>query len=414
MLDKISETVANQLFEAKLNLSAINLAIRNAKSLNFNSSQMARLSSYKAKMFSEKKTVEFNALAELVTKNVDKLSNGWMAIAYYKENNNKKTSRQLFLTPLEDNISVSDVIDTLNKNQNNSNNPQLLFKKYIDDSKINLYRLQVNNKAISILQSIIMENNKQSYEEIITAHAFSRWCERILNRLDTDNLSIEERKEILQSIHKDFSHATLKYSQKDTEKDFYLNEDSMIIYCVKNNTIISIWKNDFGFSCEEINASITLKQFDYLNKKQKEVEEEDENLDKEIFTIKGNIDTQKLELTQLKEELHSLKERIKKWEQNIQDKEEEIVDLQNKKNQVQKELIKEENILFTKFKPEALVEDNDYSIMREEVPEIKMDLNFVLDEDNDIFEVDPVEEKKDSIILLDANKNKKVYEEIYC
>ena len=121
-----------------------------------------------------------------------------------------------------------------------------------------------------------------------------------------------------------------------------------------------------------------------------------------------------MELAQLKEELHSLKERIKKWEQNIQDKEEEIIDLQNKKNQVQKELIKEENILFTKFKPEALVEDNDYSIMREEVPEIKMDLNFVLDEDNDIFEADPVEEKKDNIVLLDANKNKKIYEEIYC
>ena len=406
MLDTISENIGNQLFEAKLTLSAINLAMRNAKSLDFDSSKMARLTSYKTKIYNDKKALEFNALSELVTQDVDLLSNGWMAIAYYKDNN-KNSARQLFLTPLK-NISVSEAIDVLNKNQNNIS-PQKLFKNYIDEQQINIYRLQVNNKAVSLLQSIIMEESKQQYKEIITAHAFKRWCERILNNLDSNSLSISERKKVLQDIHKDFSSAKLKYSQKETSKDFYLNEDSMIIYCVKKNTIISIWKNDFGFSCDDINASITLKQFEYINKKQNDVEEENNNLSTEISNIEETISNQKTILAQLKEELFLLKEKIEDKEQDIQLGQEQIKELKNKINQSKKDLMKEENILFKKFKPEALVEDNDYSIIKENIPEIKMDLNFSLDEDNDIYDVELFENKKEksSIILLDIDKPNK-------
>lgn len=406
MLDTISENIGNQLFEAKLTLSAINLAMRNAKSLDFDSSKMARLASYKTKIYNDKKALEFNALSELVTQDVDLLSNGWMAIAYYKDNN-KNSARQLFLTPLK-NISVSEAIDVLNKNQNNIS-PQKLFKNYIDEQQINIYRLQVNNKAVSLLQSIIMEESKQQYKEIITAHAFKRWCERILNNLDSNSLSISERKKVLQDIHKDFSSAKLKYSQKETSKDFYLNEDSMIIYCVKKNTIISIWKNDFGFSCDDINASITLKQFEYINKKQNDVEEENNNLSTEISNIEETISNQKTILAQLKEELFLLKEKIEDKEQDIQLGKEQVKELQNKINQSKKDLMKEENILFKKFKPEALVEDNDYSIIKENIPEIKMDLNFSLDEDNDIYDVELFENKKEksSIILLDIDKPNK-------
>ena len=407
MLDTISENIGNQLFDAKLTLSAINLAIKNARNLNFDASKMARLISYKTKIYNDKKSLEFNALADLVTKDVDMLSNGWMAIAYYKDNN-KRSARQLFLTPLK-NMSVSEVVDILNKNQNNIS-PQKLFKNYIDDQQINIYRLQVNNKAVSLLQSIIMEDSKQEYEEIITAHAFKRWCERILNNLNANTLSVSERKKVLQDIHKDFSSAKLKYSQQETSKDFYLNEESMIIYCVKKNTIISIWKNDFGFSCNDINASITLKQFEYINQKQKNVEIESNNLLTEISNIENDISSQETSLLQLKEELSLLKEKIKDKEQDIQLEQEQIKELKEQINQAKKDLVKEENILFKKFKPEALVEDNDYSIIKEDIPEIKMDLNFSLDDDNDIYDVEILKNKKEksSIILLDLdNKQNK-------
>ena len=380
MLDSISDKTEQELFELKIKLSAINLAIRNAQRLKFDRSKVSSLYSMKANIIAEKKKKEFEALAELVTKDITLLSNGWMAIAYFK--GNKQSSRQLFLTPLKDNISSSSVANILNKNP--AHQPQEILKPLLDEQKLTLYRLQVNNKAIEILQSIIMEDNEENDREIITAHAFRRWCERILDGTNSNNLDVEERKVILQKIHEDFSKAILKYSQEETGKDFYLNENSMIIYCVKNHTIISLWKNDFGFSFEDINIDITLKQFDFINKKKQELKDRQIQLDEKIQFCTETLDDYNDKLEELKEEYQKIKERIKKKEKDIETEKNKILEFNNQKNNLEESLRKEEGILFKKFKPEAMSDDNDYSIMEDNLPDIKMDLSFAFNDENEV------------------------------
>lgn len=380
MLDSINEKTEQEFFELKTKLSAINLAIKNAQRLKFDRSKISTLYSMKANVITEKKKKEFEALTELVTKDITLLSNGWMAIAYFK--GNKQTSRQLFLTPLKDNISSSHVANILNKNS--SRQPQEILKPFLDEQKLTLYRLQVNNRAIEILQSMIMEDNKENNREIVTAHAFRRWCERILDGINSNNLDVEGRKEILQKIHEDFSKATLKYSQDETGKDFYLNEKSMIIYCVKNHTIISLWKNDFGFSFEDINIDITLKQFDFINKKKQELKEGQNQLDEKIQSCNEVLEEYNEELEELKEEYQKLKEKIKKQEENIELEKNKIFKLTNEKINLEENLRKEEGILFKKFKPEAMTEDDDYSIMEDNLPDIKMDLSFTFNDENEV------------------------------
>lgn len=381
MLDSISNKTEQELFGLKTKLSAINLAIKNAQRLKFDRSKISSLYSMKANVIAEKKKKEFEALSELVTKDVTLLSNGWMAIAYFK--GNKQTSRQLFLTPLRDNISSSSVTNILNKNS--SRLPHEILRPFLDEQKLTVYRLQVNNRAIEILQSMIMEENKENDREIITAHAFRRWCERILNEVNSNTLNVDERKQVLQEIHKDFSKAILKYSQEETGKDFYLNENSMIIYCVKNHTIISLWRNDFGFSFEDINIDITLKQFDFINKKKQEFKEGKVQIEDEIQSCNECIETYNNELEELKEEYQKLKEKIKQKEEDIESEKTKILNFNNKKNKLEENLRKEEGILFKKFKPEAMTDDDDdYSIIEDNLPDIKMDLSFTFNDENEV------------------------------
>ena len=175
----------------------------------------------------------------------------------------------------------------------------------------------------------------------VTDHAIQRWRERILHQSDITELDNASRKKYTEEVREAFKNAKLEYTELETNNNFYLNHDSMILFCACGNVIISLWVNDFGFSYDEINHLITLKQFEYLRKYQKEVYEQRDSLNKEVEVVND-------ELKSLEEERKALTARINEITKLKKEKNQHLIDLNDEAVTLMNDLIRQEKILFTK------------------------------------------------------------------
>ena len=94
----------------------------------------------------------------------------------------------------------------------------------------------------------------------ITEHAYLRWMQRVVG--DGKHPSKEQ---IIKDIKKDFSGASFIYHKERDDTYFFLNKESMVVYCVKGKTLASLWKNEFGFA-DEVNRATVFAQIDFLIK----------------------------------------------------------------------------------------------------------------------------------------------------
>ena len=198
------------------------------------------------------------------------------------------------------------------------------------------------------ISTIIVDNAKKGTalkesKLSITQHAYLRWIQRVIG-----NTEIPSKEEILQNIKKDFSEAGFIYHKERDNTFFFLNKESMVIYCVKGKKLASLWKNDFGFS-QEVNKAIVFKQVEHLANEKERISLETKRMLGLVNQSNLDCNSANMEIQEMKAEIERLKTAIQEREAFVVEKVEEKENLLAQTKELDRELLKEESILFKKF-----------------------------------------------------------------
>ena len=177
----------------------------------------------------------------------------------------------------------------------------------------------------------------------ITEHAYLRWMQRVVG--DGKHPSKEQ---VIKDIKKDFSGANFIYHKERDDTYFFLNKESMVVYCVKGKTLASLWKNEFGFA-DEVNRVIVFAQIDYLIKEKNSFSKEHGRLLGLISQNNVSCESAKTEIAGIKAEIERLNSVVQERESFIEQTKEENKLLLNRSKELDEKLAKQENILFKKF-----------------------------------------------------------------
>jgi hypothetical protein len=177
---------------------------------------------------------------------------------------------------------------------------ETLLPGCIDEVALGLYNQMIENKAREYVYDhvgIKIEDDVQEDKPItVSAHAGKRWVQRKLG-IKGDVQAEEYRRAHLEEVEKavleGYSKAQLVWVGED-QIDYYFDDEN-IMYIVGNNTIITLYEEDFGFT-KEINRMIVHKQLEVLRKAYKELEEAEkqyvnstQETDKELQAIADEI-----------------------------------------------------------------------------------------------------------------------------
>ena len=131
---------------------------------------------------------------------------------------------------------------------------------------------------------------------------------------------------------KSFVQSKLVYYKEETGSYYYLNYEDLILYVVtEDNIIATLWKNEFGFSSDEINRQITLLQLEKIQKTKNK-------FDKIKYKINKNI-------SDCDREINDYQNKIKNVEKQINDLLEQKNDLIEQQNEVKdKNMLLKQNL----------------------------------------------------------------------
>lgn len=177
----------------------------------------------------------------------------------------------------------------------------------------------------------------------ITEHAYLRWMQRVIK--DGPPPSKEQ---VIKDIKKDFSGASFIYHKERDDTYFFLNKESMVVYCVKGKTLASLWKNEFGFA-DEVNRATVFAQIDFLIKEKNSFSKENGRLLGLISQNNVSCESAKTEIAGIKAEIERLNSIVQERESFIEQTKEENKLLLNRSKELDEKLAEHENVLFKKF-----------------------------------------------------------------
>ena len=177
----------------------------------------------------------------------------------------------------------------------------------------------------------------------ITEHAYLRWMQRVVG--DGKHPSKEQ---VIKDIKKDFSGASFIYHKERDDTYFFLNKESMVVYCVKGKTLASLWKNEFGFA-DEVNRATVFAQIDFLIKEKDSFSKENGRLLGLISQNNVSCESAKTEIAGIKAEIERLNSIVQERESFIEQTKEENKLLLNRSKELDEKLAEQENVLFKKF-----------------------------------------------------------------
>ena len=177
----------------------------------------------------------------------------------------------------------------------------------------------------------------------ITEHAYLRWMQRVIK--DGPPPSKEQ---VIKDIKKDFSGASFIYHKERDDTYFFLNKESMVVYCVKGKTLASLWKNEFGFA-DEVNRATVFAQIDFLIKEKNSFSKENGRLLGLISQNNVSCESAKTEIAGIKAEIERLNSIVQERESFIEQTREENNLLLNRSKELDEKLAEQENVLFKKF-----------------------------------------------------------------
>lgn len=256
---KIKKDKLDNFMKIRFEYDSINKSIITAKQLGFTESDCYPLITDKLKILKQYKDLKNELIDLCIQCNLIKFEDSWLGIVCLSKN-----KKDLLVYPLYDKSIQNIIVDFTHERIQQRDECSKFVNKHINYEKLDEYKNKVLRRRDEILNSFfdctnsLLKNNKQY---MLTSHCIRRWNERIEN--SNEKVNNENREQIVISLSNSFKKAKLVYSGNVPETNFYLDYDLMIFYAVsKDNIILTLWKNNYGFSSEKINTISTLMQLD--------------------------------------------------------------------------------------------------------------------------------------------------------
>lgn len=345
---KISQKELDEFLEARLIYTGTNKAIAQAKVLGFNDSDCQTLVIEKLKRLKTYQDISDSIINQSIKTNVVKFNDKWYGIICMSKNH-----KDMMVNPLTHTNIKSIVIDFVNTRAKSRDEYEQFVKDNLDKEELECYKNKVLRKKDEILKEFLNCTNnitKNNKTYIITQHCILRWEERINNN-ETKKIHNKKRENIIYNIDLSFQRSMLVYENKTEETKFYLDKKLMIFFVVSsNNVIMSLWRNDYGFTDTKINDMATFMQLEYIKLNQKKYDKNLIQYNKKINELKLNENEIRTDIDKISLQINDLTEQKNKM---VEIKNTIIDNIKNVNDFIceeQKSLSKEESLVFRAHK----------------------------------------------------------------
>lgn len=293
-----NQELSKRCLSLKLYYDSLKEAIKLAKLHNANENSITSLTKVKASV-QEDYTKCITEVSKLMpaTTNVVQISENWFMVRYKHSKNS--TSTKLCVVKPEDLYMIER--DTKRRSDLSESELDTLLAGIQDEISIEIYKQQVLSKAYILVLDYCSINLKDSDNEQfasikVSAHASKRWIQRklgIINEAQAEEYRCVHSEEVEKQVLEGYAHAELLWTDEDGI-EYWFDKDNMV-YIKGNNTIITVYEEDFGFG-KKINRNIVFQQIevihevkDALDKAESEYNSVIEQLDRDIRHISGQI-----------------------------------------------------------------------------------------------------------------------------
>jgi hypothetical protein len=348
-LSKSSQANVEQFMENRMAVDAIGKALSRAKSYGFTNAERQPLIIQKLKIANAYKESKERILTDFVNCNVMELTENWYAILCL--NGSKK---DILVCPLNKKNLADIQHDFITGKLKPQSEYGQFIKQNTNHKALDQYKIDTFKVADKIMEEFLdcictITRNKQEYS--LTSHCLRRWNERVYE--NDEKLNKDTRKNAVGDLAKSFAESQLVYENSDGR--FFFNKEDVIFFVVsQDNSVVTLWKSKFGFSCEDIDRVTTLMQLDYINQIQKEFYAYKEECDKEVERLKEEENSYINSVHYLEEQIESLINLKNKIQAKREQLGQHISEVKNSITGKYKILKKEESLL---FKPHKMVTD---------------------------------------------------------
>ena len=326
---------------------AINKALSKAKSYGMSEQECQPLIIQKLKVANEFKQKKNYIISCCIDSNLVDFGGNWYGIICTNGKQN-----DLIVHPLVSNTLDQIYVDFVSERVKRKDEYDTFIKENTDFGTLDEYKndiLRLRDKVIfdffNCADSLI-KNNK---EYKLTSHCMRRWRERIEPHIE--KMNVENHELVVEGITKSFQRSQFVYLGDDENCRFFLDREEMIFFVVSmDNIIMSLWRNDFGFSDKKINAIATSMQLENVQKFRDEYEDyklqkwlEVDYLKSERNYINSDID----EINKQIEQLISARTELRNRDEEIRN---EISAVQSNVNDKHVALLREESFIFKAHK----------------------------------------------------------------
>lgn len=294
-MSKLTSDFKESFMQAKAEYDALEQAIRLAKLNGADDKSIQPL----IRMKQSVKEVYHSSCTELLSKmtlssNVLHIKDSWYAVRYLSHH----ADACLMVVPLNQKDLPILQRDGRKERELQEQDIDILLPSCIDEAFVEFYKQTIDKKAKEyVYDHLGMEIADGQPDKItVSAHAGKRWVQRklgIKGDVQAEECRRTHLKEIEEAVLEGFSKAELVWAGDD-QIDYYFDDEN-IMYVVGNNTIITLYEEDFGFT-KEINRMIVYKQLEVLREAYKEVEEAErqcannvQGIDEEVQAITDEI-----------------------------------------------------------------------------------------------------------------------------
>lgn len=344
---KIPTKDLQSFMESRKMQDAINKALSKAKSYGMSEQECQPLIIQKLKIVNEFKQNKNYIISCCIDSNLVDFGNNWYGIVC---SNGKQND--LIVHPLVSNTLNQIYVDFVSERIKKKEEYDSFIKANTDFGTLDEYKneiLRLRDKLIFDFFNCADSITKDNKEYKLTSHCMRRWRERIEPHIETMN--VENHELVVDGITKSFQRSEFVYLGDDENCKFFLDKEEMIFFVVSmDNIIMSLWRNDFGFTDKKINAVATLMQLENVQKLRNEYEDykfnkwlEIDYMKSERSYISSDIDEINRQIEELTKQRTSLREKDEEIRNNI-------TSIQNDVNEKHVALLHEESFIFKSHK----------------------------------------------------------------
>jgi len=326
---------------------AINKAITKAKSYGISDSECQTLILKKLKIAQDFKEQKEKLIRACIDTNLIDLENNWYGVLCGINRKN-----ELIVHPLVSNCLESIQIDFTNTRLKDRDEFDSILKNNTDLNAIEVYRNDILRLRDAMLYEFFdctdsIEKDGETFR--ITSHCMRRWNERI--RHAKEKVQIDTHEEVVNEITQAFVNSNFAYQADDENSRFFVNRENGIFFVVSvDNVIMTLWKNDFGFTNDEINRIATLMQLDNVIKYRQEYNEYKDSQAETLSQLENDKAVCKNAINDIDNQIARLIEEKNDIRMNEKNINQQISDIKASINEKHVDLLREENYILKAYK----------------------------------------------------------------